>query len=86
MESDDLDKIVDDIYKTYDAKRVKEAYKILNKLFNNIINNPDEEKYKIFNKGNINLKIKVLLIKECQDILNSLGYVELDNERLIFQR
>jgi len=85
MESDDLDKIVDNIYKTYDAKRVKEAYKILNKLFNNIINNPDEEKYKIFNKGNINLKIKVLLIKECQDILNSLGYVELDNERLIFK-
>ena len=84
-QSDELDKIVSDIYKTYDAKHVKEAYRILNKLFDNIINNPDEEKFKIFNKGNINLRLKVLLIKECQDILNSLGYVELDSERLIFK-
>ena len=84
-ENDEIDKIVEDIYNNYSNKRVAEAFKILNKLFNNIINNPDEEKYKIFKKSNINLQLKVLIIKECQDILKSLGYTELDEERLIFK-
>ena len=82
---DEIDKIVEDIYSNYNNKRVLEAFKILNKLFSNIINNPEEEKFKIFKKSNINLQLKVLIIKECQDILKSLGYKELDEERLIFK-
>ena len=87
MESgnDEIDRITEDIYKNYSNKRVLEAFKILSKLFNNIINNPDEEKFKIFKKTNINLQLKVLIIKECQDILKALGYEELDEERLIFK-
>ena len=84
-ESDEIDTIIEDIYNNYNGKRVLEAFKILNKLFNNIINNPDEEKFKIFKKSNINLQLKVLIIKECQDILKSLGYTELDEERLLFK-
>ena len=83
--NDEIDNLVEDIYNNYNNKRVSEAFKILNKLFNNIINNPDEEKYKIFKKSNINLQLKVLIIKECQDILKSLGYTELDEDRLIFK-
>ena len=87
MESgnDEIDRITEDIDKNYSNKRVLEAFKILSKLFNNIINNPDEEKFKIFKKTNINLQLKVLIIKECQDILKALGYEELDEERLIFK-
>ena len=84
-EGDEIDTIIEDIYNNYNGKRVLEAFKILNKLFNNIINNPDEEKFKIFKKSNINLQLKVLIIKECQDILKSLGYTELDEERLLFK-
>jgi hypothetical protein len=87
MESDvdEIDKIVDNIYNSYNSNRVMEAFKILNKLFFNIINNPDEDKFKIFKKSNINLQLKVLIIKECLDILKSLGYVDADEDRLIFK-
>ena len=84
-ENVEIDKIVEDIYSNYNNNRVLEAFKILNKLFNNIINNPDEEKFKIFKKSNINLQLKVLIIKECQDILKSLGYTEIDEDKLIFK-
>ena len=84
-DSDEIDRIVEDIYNNYKGKRVLEAFKILNKLFNNIINDPEEEKFKIFKKSNINLQLKVLIIKECLDMLKALGYTELDEERLIFK-
>ena len=84
-EIDEIDKIVEDIYNNYNNNRVLEAFKILNKLFNNIINNPDEEKFKIFKKSNINLQLKVLIIKECLEILESLGYTEIDEDKLIFK-
>ena len=84
-EIDEIDKIVEDIYNNYNNNRVLEAFKILNKLFNNIINNPDEEKFKIFKKSNINLQLKVLIIKECLEILKSLGYIESDEDKLIFK-
>ena len=84
-DSDEIDRIVEDIYNNYNGKRVLEAFKILNKLFNNIINDPEEEKFKIFKKSNINLQLKVLIIKECLDMLKVLGYTELDEERLIFK-
>lgn len=85
MEEDPVDKIIGDIYNKYNGKYVKEAFKILNKLFNNIINNPDEDKYKIFKKTNGNIQLKVLIIKECKDLIDSLGYIEKDEERLIFK-
>ena len=84
-DSDEIDGTVEDIYNNYNGKRVLEAFKILNKLFNNIINDPEEEKFKIFKKSNINLQLKVLIIKECLDMLKVLGYTELDEERLIFK-
>ena len=83
--ADEIAKIVEDIYNSYNVNRVMEAFKILNKLFSNIINNPDEEKFKVFKKSNINLQLKVLIIKETLDILKSLGYQEADEERLIFK-
>ena len=85
MEEDPVDKIVEDIYNKYNGKYVKEAFKILNMLFNNIINNPDEDKYKIFKKTNGNIQLKVLIIKECKDLIDALGYEEKDEERLVFK-
>jgi len=85
MEKDPIDDILGNIYNSYNKKYVKEAFKILNILFNNIINNPNEEKFKIFKKSNPNIKLKVLLIKESQSLLDILGYTEKDDECLIFK-
>ena len=84
-ENDPIDEIIGNIYNKYNGKYVKDAFKILNILFNNIINNPDEEKFKIFKKSNGNIKLKVLIIKECQSLIDILGYVEKDGECLIFK-
>ena len=35
-------------------------------LFNNIINNPDEDKFKIIKKTNGNIKLKALIIKNAE--------------------
>ena len=86
MENDDpIDKIVSDIYSNYNEKYVKDAFVIVKKLFNNIINNPDETKFKIFKKTNINIQLKVLIIKEFLDLIKSLGYEDKDEECLIFK-
>ena len=82
---DPVDKIIETIYNKYNGKYVKEAFKILNMLFNNIINNPDEDKFKIFKKTNGNIQLKVLIIKECRNLIDILGYEELDEERLVFK-
>ena len=67
MEKDPVDKIIENIYSNYSENYVKDAFTIVKKLFNNIINNPDETKYKIFKKTNINIQMKVLFIKEFLD-------------------
>ena len=85
MDDDPIDKIIDDIYNNYNEKYIKDTFTILRKLFNNIINNPDEEKFKIFKKTNINIRMKVLFIKECKDLIDLLGYVVKDEECLIFK-
>ena len=84
-ENDPVDEIIGNIYNKYNGKYVKDAFKILNILFNNIINNPDEDKFKIFKKSNGNIKLKVLIIKECQNLVDILGYVEKDDENLVFK-
>ena len=85
MEEDPVEKIINNIYKSYSVKFTKEAFKILYKLFSNIINNPDDDRYKIFKKTNINIQLKVLIIKECKELIEKLGYVDNDEESLIFK-
>ena len=84
-EEDPIDTIIESIYKKYPENFVREAFKILNILFNNIINHPDEDKYKLFKKSNINIKLKVLIIKECQNLIDILGYKPKDDELLLFE-
>ena len=85
MEKDPIDEVLDIIYTKYSKKYVKEAFKILEKLFFNIINNPDDEKYKNFKKTNPNIKLKVLLIEEAIGFLLILGYEKKDDEFLVFK-
>ena len=62
-----------------------EIDKIIEDIYSNYNNNRVLEAFKIFNKGNINLQLKVLIIKECQEILKNLGYNDYEDEKLIFK-
>ena len=64
----------------------RQAFEILIKLFNNIINHPTEQRYRNFKKTNEIIKTKVLIIPEILSLLEVLGYSASDNpELLIFE-
>ena len=53
---------------------VEQCFNLLDKLFTNLINKPDEAKYRLFNKNNEHLKNKVLGIPQSLILLEILGY------------
>ncbi len=68
--------IIVEIFKTNQLNEVKECFTLLNKLFINIIKNPNEAKYRQFNKNNEHLKSKVLNLKGTMNLLITIGYSE----------
>lgn len=74
--------ICDKIFQMYGETFVKEAFSLLIVLFNNIISHPNEEKYRMFKKTNLNLKTKILIIKETLDLIKAIGYCDKDDELL----
>ena len=80
----DLDKIIEDIMKRYVDSKVKEAFEIMLKLWNNIIKNPTEEKFRIFKKTNEVIKTKVLVMKEFTKLMIAVGYSDLDKDAMMF--
>lgn len=59
----------------------KTAFEILTKLLNNIIEHPEEPKYRVLKKTNIVISTKLLIIPEIIDVLNILGYEEGTGEK-----
>lgn len=80
MENSKLDEICDNIYKKYNEKFVKEAFSLLCLLLNNIINNPKEDKFRNFKLTNINIRNKILIIKESIDLIKVIGYTQESDE------
>lgn len=76
MESKNTESIIVEIFKSNQLNQVKDCFTLLNKLFNNIIANPNESKFRQFNKNNEHLKTKVLNLKGTIDLLLSVGYTE----------
>ena len=70
---DILKEMLGNIYKAHPVD-AKPAYEILIKLFQNILNNPNEPKFRNFKKTNETIKTKVLIIPEIIDTLQILGY------------
>jgi hypothetical protein len=81
LQSDDI--ILTTINK-YKEEDLLECYKILQKLFQNISENPYEKKYKIFKKSNPIIHLKVMKITEVLDVLKIIGYKEYDKDTLIW--
>lgn len=82
-----LETVNDIILKTIDKYKEEDlldSYKILQRLFQNLSENIYEQKYKTFKKTNPTLSTKVLKISEVLEILQTLGYKELDKDTLIY--
>ena len=68
----------------YKEEDLIESYKILLKLLRNLVDNPYQDKYRTFKRTNPIIQSKVLKIKEILEILTTIGYIQLDQECLIF--
>ena len=84
MDNDRLIEIIELINKRYTEKFVKEAFTLLLLLFKNIINKPGEDKFRILNLKNNNIKNKVLIIKETIDLVESIGYYDSGKDTMRF--
>ena len=72
---DILDNMFKEIIKNW-PNNYKSAFEILTKLLNNIIEHPEEPKFRIVKKSNAIISSKLLIIPEIIDVLNVLGYEE----------
>lgn len=64
----------------------KDCFDILIKLFTNIVNNPNEAKFRNFKKTNKAIETRVLVIPEILEILSIMGYSDSsDPDVLIFE-
>lgn len=73
------------VFEKYSEERVKEAFELMIKLLNNIINKPTENKFRQFKKTNETIKAKIIIMKENLDILKAIGYEDIDSEIMAFQ-
>lgn len=80
MDNNKLEELCDNISKKYNEKFVKDAFSLILLLLNNIVNNPKEDKFRNFKLTNINIKTKILIIKESIDLLKLIGYTHQNDE------
>jgi hypothetical protein len=76
--------ILDDMLKEIVKNRPNEyktAFEVLKKLIDNILNNPEEPKFRVIKKTNLVISSRLLNIPEIIDVLNVLGYEEGTGEK-----
>jgi len=78
-------KICGDIESRYNDDVVNSAFTLLLKLFQNIINNPNELKFRQFKKSNEAIKTKILIIHEIEQLIKEIGYQEEGSDVLIYK-
>ena len=61
-------------------EKVEAAVDILSKLLKNIIDNPSEEKFRMFRKENATIKEKLTMFKSGVDLAKLLGFQEVKDE------
>ena len=79
-----IKEILDDMLKEIVKNRPNEyktAFEILKKLIDNILNNPEEPKFRVIKKSNPVISSRLLNIPEIIDVLNVLGYEEGTGEK-----
>ena len=79
-----IKEILDDMLKEIVKNRPNEyktAFEVLKKLIDNILNNPEEPKFRVIKKTNLVISSRLLNIPEIIDVLNVLGYEEGTGEK-----
>ena len=79
-----IKEILDDMLKEIVKNRPNEyktAFEVLKKLIDNILNNPEEPKFRVIKKSNLVISSRLLNIPEIIDVLNILGYEEGTGEK-----
>ena len=79
-----IKEILDDMLKEIVKNRPNEyktAFEVLKKLIDNILNNPEEPKFRVIKKSNSVISSRLLNIPEIIDVLNILGYEEGTGEK-----
>ena len=81
-----IDELVQNlIYNDIKIEVLISAFQLLAKLFQNIISNPTEEKFKIFKLTNEAIKTKILVIPETVSLLKSVGYESTNDELMTYK-
>ena len=75
-----LNRIFDKLVSTYKIDQLKETFSLVLKLLKNIVANPTEEKYRNFKISNEAIKTKILVIVESIEIMESIGYTQVNEE------
>lgn len=75
-QNQEIEKILIEVFKANPITQVKECFTLLNKLFSNIVANPNEMKFRNFNMNNEHLKTKVLNLERTIELMACLGYSE----------
>jgi hypothetical protein len=83
MEKTEYKQIIRQIISKYNHKPILEAFNILLKLFNNIINYPRDSKFKNFKKSNSTIRNKILIIDEALSLIYVLGYTKTDDDEIL---
>jgi len=83
MEKNEFKQIIDQIIYKYNHKPILEAFTILLKLFNNIINYPRDAKFKNFKKSNLTIRNKILIIDESLNLIKVLGYKKTNDDEIL---
>ena len=67
-----------------DDKAVIGGFEILMKLIGNILNTPQDEKFRILKKSNKAIQTKLLSLKGIPELIKALGYTDVDEESYVF--
>lgn len=78
-------KICSTIKEGYTDEALNKAFHLLIKMFNNIIKNPNEPKFRQFKITNEAIRSKILIIKETLDLVKEAGFTEFDEEHLAYK-
>lgn len=76
-----------EIVKGNDDDSIIAGFDILNKLINNILKNPTEEKFRVLKKTNKTIQAKVMALQppnKVEELLSNLGYINMDDEVMAF--
>mmetsp|Transcript_15105 Transcript_15105/g.16796 ORF Transcript_15105/g.16796 Transcript_15105/m.16796 type:complete len:196 (+) Transcript_15105:70-657(+) len=65
-----------------DTAKVFHCANIISKLVKNIVDHPDEDKYRVVKKSNKAIQNKILSVKGAEDLLLSIGFIHIDEEQL----